>query len=127
MQKKVGSKNNLYLVLWVEETGKQGNTVNSREKQQQKAWNEAKAIKHVWTAASREDANYSPVYLTFQIIKELWEGKSSVLGVMRSTKYLGTQVGVVGRQEQFSAFRGGFVPYKNSCGGISRWKEEPEK
>lgn len=97
MQKKVGSKNNLYLFFWVEETGKQGNTVNSREMQQQKAWNEAKAIKHVWTAASREDANYSPVYLTFQIIKELWEGKSSVLGVMGSTRNPGGSRGETGR------------------------------
>ena len=31
---------------------------------------------------------------------------------MGSAKYLGTQVGVEERQEQFSAFRGGFVPCK---------------
>lgn len=46
------------------------------------------------------------------MIKECWEGKSSVLGAMGLAKYLESQKGVEGRQEQFFAFTGDFVPWK---------------
>lgn len=61
-------------------------------------------------AEKGKDVNYSPVYSTFQIITECWEGKSSVLGVMGSVN-VGAQVGA---GEPFSAFRGGFVPMKTA-------------
>lgn len=46
-KKPVGSKNVSYLDFWVKEIGEQGTTANSPEVEQQKAWHEAKTIKHM--------------------------------------------------------------------------------